>query len=145
MLGVCCQPCPPLDRLKRGRSDHGSNTNSNMVFYTQSDQTRHRPHRFNEAATLKKVKSGMGSPDWHVSMTNLHLRKLSWVYCLGHAGVKGNSPRIDCREQLMQPTQVARVSGDLKREELETLPAGTKPRTSHHRSPGGDRRGKRNR
>ena len=30
-------------------------------------------------------------------------------------------------------------------EELETLPAGTKPRTSHHRSPGGERRGKRKR
>jgi len=30
-------------------------------------------------------------------------------------------------------------------EELETLPAGAKPRTSHHRSPGGDRRGKRKR
>ena len=27
-------------------------------------------------------------------------------------------------------------------EELESLPAGTKPRTSHHRSPGGERRGK---
>ena len=29
--------------------------------------------------------------------------------------------------------------------ELETLPAVTKPRTSHHRSPGGERRGKRKR
>ena len=28
-------------------------------------------------------------------------------------------------------------------EELETLPVGTKPRTSHHRSLGGERRGKR--
>ena len=28
---------------------------------------------------------------------------------------------------------------------LETLPAGTKPRASHHRSPGGERRGKRKR
>ena len=32
----------------------------------------------------------MGSPDWHVAMINIHLRKLPWVYCLGHAGVKGN-------------------------------------------------------
>ena len=30
-------------------------------------------------------------------------------------------------------------------EKLETLPAGTKPRTSHHRSPGGERRKKRKR
>ena len=37
-----------------------------------------------------KVKSGMGSPDWNVLMVDLHLRNLLWVYCPGHAGVKGN-------------------------------------------------------
>ena len=36
------------------------------------------------------MKSGMGSPDWNVSMADIHLRKLPWVYCPGHAGVKGN-------------------------------------------------------
>ena len=36
------------------------------------------------------VKSGMGGPDWNVSMVDIHLRKLLWVYCPGHAGVKGN-------------------------------------------------------
>ena len=35
------------------------------------------------------MKSGMGSPDWNVSMVDIHLRKLLWVYCPGHAGVKG--------------------------------------------------------
>ena len=39
---------------------------------------------------LQKVKSGMGSPDWNVSMVDIHLSKLLWVYCPGHAGVKGN-------------------------------------------------------
>ena len=39
---------------------------------------------------LQKVKSGMGSPDWNVSMVDIHLQKLLWVYCPGHAGVKGN-------------------------------------------------------
>ena len=38
---------------------------------------------------LQKVKSGMGSPDWNVLMVDIHLRNL-WVYCPGHAGVKGN-------------------------------------------------------
>ena len=47
------------------------------------------PHRFNE---LQKVKTGMGSPDWNVSMVDSHLRKLLRVYCLGHTGVKGNDP-----------------------------------------------------
>ena len=32
----------------------------------------------------------MGSPDWNVSMVDIHLRKLLWVYCPGHAGVNGN-------------------------------------------------------
>jgi len=38
---------------------------------------------------LQKVKSGTGSPDSNVSMVDIHLRKLLWVYCPGHAGVKG--------------------------------------------------------
>ena len=51
--------------------------------------------------------------------------------------------QTDWREK--QPSQVACLSEDLNVEELETLPAGTKPRTSHDRSPGGERRGKRKR
>ena len=32
----------------------------------------------------------MGSPEWNVLMVDIHLRKLLWVYCPGHARVKGN-------------------------------------------------------
>ena len=32
----------------------------------------------------------MRSLDCNVSMVDIHLRKLLWVYCIGHAGVKGN-------------------------------------------------------
>ena len=32
----------------------------------------------------------MGNPDWNVSIVDINLRKLLWVYCPGHAGVKGN-------------------------------------------------------
>ena len=32
----------------------------------------------------------MGNPDWNVSMVDIHLLKLLWVYCPGHAGVKRN-------------------------------------------------------
>ena len=39
---------------------------------------------------LQKVKNGMGSPGWSVSVVDIYLRKLLWVHCLGHAGVKGN-------------------------------------------------------
>ena len=32
----------------------------------------------------------MGSPDWNVSLVDVHLPKLMWMYCPGHGGVKGN-------------------------------------------------------
>ena len=51
-----------------------------------ADHTCNRPHRFNELAT----KSRMGSSDWNVAMVDTHLRKLLWVHCPGHTGVKGN-------------------------------------------------------
>ena len=41
--------------------------------------------------TERKVKSGMGSPDWNVLMVDMHLQKFRWVYCPGHARVKGNN------------------------------------------------------
>ena len=43
-----------------------------------------------QSACYKKVKSGIGSPVWNVSMVDIHLRKLLWVYCPGHTEVKGN-------------------------------------------------------
>ena len=65
-------PCPPLDCLKRW----------------QSDYTYHRPHRVNELAT--ESEKWNGKPRLNVSTVDIHLRKLLWVYCPGHVGVKGN-------------------------------------------------------
>ena len=42
----------------------------------------------NSVSLLQKVKRVMGSPNWNVSMVDIHLRKLLWLYCPGHAGVK---------------------------------------------------------
>ena len=39
---------------------------------------------------IEKIKAGMGSPDWHYAMKKLSIQKLLWIYCPGHAGVKGN-------------------------------------------------------
>ena len=61
---------------------------------------------------LHKVQSGMGSPDWKVSMIDIHLRNLVWVYCPGHAVVKGND-RTD-RLAAKQSSQVACFSENLK-------------------------------
>ena len=40
---------------------------------------------------LQNIKRGMASPDWHVLMVDILLRKLLWVYYPGHAGVKGSN------------------------------------------------------
>ena len=53
-------------------------------------QTTHAIILTNSISLLQKVQSGMGSLDWNVSMVDIHLRKLLWVYCPGHAGVKRN-------------------------------------------------------
>ena len=53
-------------------------------------QTTHAIIFTDSRSLLQKVKSGMGSPDWNVSMVDIRLRKLPWVYCPGHAGVEGN-------------------------------------------------------
>ena len=53
-------------------------------------QTTHAIILTDSMSLLQKVKSGMGSADWNVSMVDIHLRKHLWVYCPRHAGVKGN-------------------------------------------------------
>ena len=45
-------------------------------------------HRFNELATKVK-RQRMVSPGWNASMVDIHLWKLPWKYCPGHAGEKG--------------------------------------------------------
>ena len=78
-----------------------------------------------------------------VSMFDIHLRKILWVYCPGHFGVKGKD-RADTetggKNNHHRPGGLRLGRSQISVEELETL-AGTKPRTSHHRSPGlGERR-----
>ena len=53
-------------------------------------QTTHTIILTDSMSLLQKVKSGMGSLDWNVSMVDIHLRKLLWVYCPGHARMAGN-------------------------------------------------------
>ena len=53
-------------------------------------QTTHAIIFSDSMSLLQKVKSEMGSPEINVSMVDIHLRKLLWVYCPGHAGVEGN-------------------------------------------------------
>ena len=94
----------------------------------ESNHARRHPHRFSEFTTKSE------SPDRNVSMVmvDIHLRKLLWMYCPGHARVKGNDPA----DRLAgKASQLACISEDLL--------VGTKPRTSHHWLSQGERRGKR--
>ena len=93
--GGSSHPGPPLDCLKRWQTTHATLTDSMSL--------------------LQKVKSAIGSPDWNVSMADIHLRKLLWVYCLGHAEVKGNdrADRMACKavlssDLLLERSEVSR-------------------------------------
>ena len=92
----------------------------NCVLTSPEEQDRNdfgQPLNSSETSRLQKVKSGMESADWNVSMVHIHFQQLLWVYCLGHARVEGNEWR-EMTEQThwraKQPPQVACVSADLK-------------------------------
>ena len=116
--------CPPLGWLKRWQSDH----------------ICHQPHRLSELAT----KSGIEGRDWNVSVVDIHLQKLLWLYHRGHAGLRGND-RADRLAGKISPHKWLASWKLWSVEELETLSASTKPMTPHHRSSGGERHGKRKR
>ena len=48
----------------------------------RDSQTAHAAIPTDSRSLLRKEKSGMGSPDWNVSMVDIHLGKLLWVYLL---------------------------------------------------------------
>ena len=53
----------------------------------------HMPSSSQIQLACYKLKSGMGNPDLNVSMVDIYLRKLLWVYCLGHAGGNARADR----------------------------------------------------
>ena len=70
-------------------------------------------------------------------MFDIHLRKILCVYCCGHAGVKGHmTEQIDWRAKHL--SQVTCILKGLKCWVWDTT-CRHMPRTSHHRSPGGER------
>ena len=71
------QPSPWQWRWKQ-RLSRGDNRITRAIILTDS------------MSLLQKVKSGMGSPEWNVSLVDIRLRRLQWLCCLGHAGVLGN-------------------------------------------------------
>ena len=63
---------------------------------------------------LHKIQTGMSTPEWQSSMSKLHLKRLLWVYCPGHAGVKGN-------ERADRLAGQAKVAGSMKLGRSEVL------------------------
>ena len=101
---------------------HGNSNPQDLIVYTdgavtedksrqgftvkQGKTTGHKDSQATHAiilsdfmSLLQKVKNGMGSPDWHVSVFDIHLQKLLGMYCPGHT---------------KQPPQLACISDDLK-------------------------------
>ena len=110
---------PMLDCLKRWQSDHPC----------------HHLHRFNELATKWKVEweAQTGMCRWSTSTFEISCG----CTALDMPEWRETTEQVDW--QAKQPSQVACFSKILSVEKHETLPVGTKPRTSHHWSPGGER------
>ena len=118
--------CPPPDCLKRWQSDH----------------TCHHLHRFDEHSA--KSEKWNGKPRLECvngrhppSKTPVDI--LPWSCRSEGAWLSRCNGGQSHYRKWLASQKIWSV------EELETLPACTKPRTSHRRSPGGKRRGKRKR
>ena len=80
---------------------------------------------------LHEFKNETESPDRYVTMLDIHLQRFLWIYCPGRARVKGNDT-ADIFARKVTTDYKCLVSKISNIEDLETLPAGTKPRTTRH-------------
>ena len=65
-------------------------SNYRLMLAKGDSQTTHAIFLTDSMSLLQEIKSGMGSPDRNVLMVDIHLGKLLWEYCPGHAGAKRN-------------------------------------------------------
>ena len=68
----------------------GSSHTYAIRWIASRGRTTHAIVLTDSMSLLQKVKNGMGSPDCNVSVVDIHLLTLLWMYWPGHAGVKGN-------------------------------------------------------
>ena len=78
----------PGGQFKTGQPCIGSNTREIVSKYTA---VTHTVILTGSTSLLLNLKSGMGSPNWNGSLVDIHFRKLLWVYCPVHVGVKRNA------------------------------------------------------
>ena len=95
-VGVCCccYHCCGLSGLNLHLDNGNGNSHTchalRWIASRGDSQTLHAIILTDSMSLLQKVKSEMRSPDWHVSVFIIHLRRILWVYCPEHAVVKGN-------------------------------------------------------
>ena len=70
--------CEAVTRALRWSASRGNGRITHAIIFTDL------------VSLPQKMKSGIGSPDWNVSMVDIHFQKL--LYCPGHARVEWNHP-----------------------------------------------------
>ena len=128
---------------KERNPKQGKKKTQNIQVSRGDSQTTQTTILTDSMSLQQKVKNGMGSPDRHVSMYKNPVEKtkpkttamdvLPWI-CQSQG-------RWSCRQTGRQSIHYKWLVA-LKiwtTEQFETLPVGTKPRTSYHWSPGGQR------
>ena len=58
--------------------------------WLQSQAVTHAVIATDSMSTLEKVKGGQLYADWVGPLGSSHLKKLTWLFCPGHSGVRGN-------------------------------------------------------
>ena len=82
--------------------------------------------------SLCQSRAGMGSSDWHVTIFDIHLQRLPWMYCTGHASQGKWLSRWT--GAVKQPSHVVWILEDLKC--LGVFLLGVWDTTSGHKAKG---------
>ena len=75
-------PCMKTASAAYTVSTSGLTAEVEAVVSSGGSRTTHAIILTDLISLLQKVKSGMGSPDWNVSMADIHLRDLLWGHVL---------------------------------------------------------------
>ena len=63
---------------------------SQALLWLQNQPFAHAVMATDSMSTLEKVRCGQLYADWVEPLRNSHLKKLTWLFCPGHSGVRGN-------------------------------------------------------
>ena len=66
------------------------NAITEALSWLQTQQFTHAVIVTDSMSTLQKIKGGQLYTSWITSIENSCLKKITWLFCPGHAGVKGN-------------------------------------------------------